>query len=79
VVAFARGGDGGQCIAIAPRLPIKLGGRWEGTTLALPERPWLNELTGERVAGGKAALAALLGRFPVALLSRAEDGTAPAG
>jgi (1->4)-alpha-D-glucan 1-alpha-D-glucosylmutase len=72
VVAFARGRDGGQCVAVAPRLPIRLGGRWEGTALVLPDRPWFNELTGDKVAGGKTRVGELLRRFPVALLSRAD-------
>jgi (1->4)-alpha-D-glucan 1-alpha-D-glucosylmutase len=71
VVAFARGRDRG-CITLAPRLPIRLGGRWDGTTLALPDRRWINELTGEQLAGGKVPVADLLRRFPVALLSRAD-------
>ncbi len=71
VVAFARGKGGGGCIAVAPRLPIRLGGRWEGTTLDLPDRPWFNELTGEDVTGGTTRVVDLLGRFPVALLSQA--------
>ena len=56
----------------APRLPIRLGGEWDGTALALPERRWVNELTGEEVPAGKVAVADLLRRFPVALLSRAD-------
>jgi (1->4)-alpha-D-glucan 1-alpha-D-glucosylmutase len=71
VVAFGRG-HGCDCITVAPRLPIRLGGRWDGTTLALPDRRWVNELTGEEVAGGKVPVADLLRRFPVALLSRAD-------
>ena len=71
VVAFARGRDR-DGITLAPRLPIRLGGRWDGTTLALPDRRWINELTGEQLAGGKVPVADLLRRFPVALLSRAD-------
>jgi (1->4)-alpha-D-glucan 1-alpha-D-glucosylmutase len=72
VVAFARGADGGGAISVAPRLPIQLGGRWEGTTLVLPTGPWRSELTGERFGGGSTGVADLLRRFPVALLSRNE-------
>jgi (1->4)-alpha-D-glucan 1-alpha-D-glucosylmutase len=72
VVAFARGGRGGGCIAVAPRLPLRLGGRWSGTTLTLPKGSWLNELTGERCSGGATGVAELLQRFPVALLSRSD-------
>ena len=71
VVAFGRG-RGPDCVAVAPRLPIRLGGEWDGTALALPERRCVNELTGEEVPGGKVAVADLLRRFPVALLSRAD-------
>jgi (1->4)-alpha-D-glucan 1-alpha-D-glucosylmutase len=72
VIAFARGAGGLGCIAVAPRLPIRLDGQWEGTTLALPRAPWLNELTGERLTGGTTGLAELLHRFPVALLSHGQ-------
>ena len=61
-----------QHLASAPRLPIRLGGEWDGTALALSERRWVNELTGEEVPGGKVAVAGLLRQFPVALLSRAD-------
>jgi (1->4)-alpha-D-glucan 1-alpha-D-glucosylmutase len=66
VVSFARG-EG--CIAIAVRLPLKLGGAWGSTTIELPEGPWANQLTGESVEGGRVDLAEVLARFPVALLS----------
>ncbi|WP_435017017.1 malto-oligosyltrehalose synthase [Tundrisphaera sp. TA3] len=68
-VAFGRGGE---VLCIAPRLPIRLGGDWGGTTVTLPDGSWINELTGEKVAGGDADLGTLLARFPVAILSRAE-------
>ena len=67
VVAFRRG-EG--CIAVAPRLPMKLGGDWGDTALDLPEGRWTNELTGEEHRGGRAKIGELLARFPVALLSR---------
>ncbi|AGA29976.1 malto-oligosyltrehalose synthase [Singulisphaera acidiphila] len=69
VVAFARGHG---CVVVAPRLPLRLGGRWENTTLPLPDGEWYNELTGDLVPGGSTPLATLLKRFPVALLSSAE-------
>lgn len=52
--------------------PDPAGGEWDGTALAFPERRWVKELTGEEVRGGKDAVADLLRRFPVALLSRAD-------
>jgi (1->4)-alpha-D-glucan 1-alpha-D-glucosylmutase len=67
MVAFARGG---QAVMVAPRLVLGLNPAWPDTTLTLPRGHWRNELTGETVAGGKAALADLLARFPVALLAR---------
>jgi (1->4)-alpha-D-glucan 1-alpha-D-glucosylmutase len=72
VVAFARGVGGGNCITVAPRFPVRLGGRWEGTTLTLPRGQWLNELTGERLAGGATGVAEVLRRFPVAHRSRSD-------
>jgi len=68
-IAFSRGGD---AISIAPRLPLTLGGDWADTTMALPSGRWRNEMTGDIVDGGEIALAKLLARFPVALLSREE-------
>jgi (1->4)-alpha-D-glucan 1-alpha-D-glucosylmutase len=68
VVAYARAG--GSVIAVAPRLVVKLGGEWHGTTFAIPEGEWTNHLTGESYRGGAVAMADLLRRFPVALLSR---------
>ena len=64
--------------AVAPRLPLRLGGDWQGTTLELPPGRWRDELTGAEVAGGTCRIADLLARFPVALLARAavESGAA---
>jgi (1->4)-alpha-D-glucan 1-alpha-D-glucosylmutase len=67
VVAFGRG-EG--CIAVATRLPLKLGGRWGDTTIDLPGGKWSNELTGEAVEGGRVKVDELLAWFPVALLAR---------
>ena len=66
-VAFARGGE---VAVVVPRLPLRLGGDWQGATLELPAGRWRNELTGEEVAGGTRPMAELLARFPVALLAR---------
>ena len=68
-IAFSRG-DG--AIAIAPRLPLTLGGDWAETAIALPRGRWHNELTGDTVDGGETLVANLLARFPVCLLSREE-------
>jgi (1->4)-alpha-D-glucan 1-alpha-D-glucosylmutase len=66
-VAFARGGE---VAVVVPRLPLKLGGDWQGTTVALPSGSWRDELTGEEVTGGERPVKDLLARFPVALLAR---------
>jgi (1->4)-alpha-D-glucan 1-alpha-D-glucosylmutase len=67
VVAYARGGE---CVAVAPRLPLKLGGDWADTSIAIPEGRWTNLLTADAVEGGESRIAQLLARFPVALLVR---------
>ncbi len=69
VIAFCRG-DG--AIAIAPRLPLTLGGDWANTTITLPHGRWHNELSGDTIDGGDILMANLLARFPVGLLSREE-------
>jgi (1->4)-alpha-D-glucan 1-alpha-D-glucosylmutase len=66
-VAFSR--SGGLAV-IVPRLAGLPGADWAGTTVGLPAEPWVSVLTGERVEGGEASLAALLRRFPVAVLGR---------
>jgi (1->4)-alpha-D-glucan 1-alpha-D-glucosylmutase len=66
-VAFARRGE---VAVVVPRLPLRLSGDWQGTTLELPPGAWRNELTGEEVEGGERPVAELLARFPVALLAR---------
>jgi (1->4)-alpha-D-glucan 1-alpha-D-glucosylmutase len=67
VVAFLRGG---RVATVVPRFVLRLGGRWESTTVTLPDGSWDNRLTGERVRGGALDLGRLLQRFPVALLVR---------
>src|SRR3954451_24718644 len=48
VMAFMRGVRGGAVAAVAPRLPLRLQGDWQGgTTLKLPPGSWRDELTGE--------------------------------
>jgi len=66
-VAFAR--SAGLAV-IVPRLVAGLDGEWPGTTVGLPEGGWVDVLTGEKVDGGRASVAALLRRFPVAILGR---------
>ncbi len=70
-VAFCRAG---AVVTVVPRLVLGLGGDWSDTEITLPGGGrWWNELTGDEVAAGPCALADLLRRFPVALLSR-RDG-----
>jgi (1->4)-alpha-D-glucan 1-alpha-D-glucosylmutase len=66
-VAFGRGG---KVITLVPRLIVKLGGDWRNTTLEIPHADWRNAFTGERWRGGETAVASLLARFPVCLLTR---------
>jgi (1->4)-alpha-D-glucan 1-alpha-D-glucosylmutase len=67
VVAFMRGDD---VATVVPRLPYGLRGDWRRTRLRLPPGRWRNELTREWIDGRNPYVAALLTRFPVALLSR---------
>ncbi len=69
-VAFTR--TGGLAVVV-PRLVTGLADDWSGTTVALPGGAWVSVLDGEAVPGGETSLAALLGRFPVAILGRAGD------
>ena len=71
VVAFARGDS---AITIAPRLILKTGGRWADTTVELPPGQWRHEFTGETFDGGVIRVASVLKRFPVALVSREDQG-----
>lgn len=67
VIAFARAG---QVVTVVPRLVIPLQNDWGDTSLALPPGPWRNQLTGERIEQDTVSVAALLDRFPVALLEK---------
>jgi (1->4)-alpha-D-glucan 1-alpha-D-glucosylmutase len=72
VLAFSRTG---QVVTIVPRLVLGALGRegdWRETTVALPAGSFRNLLTGEEVGGGEQPVAALLARFPVALLEMPE-------
>jgi (1->4)-alpha-D-glucan 1-alpha-D-glucosylmutase len=65
-------------VAVAPRLfaglmqagdAAPLGERaWGGAALPLPEGAYRDVLTGAAITGGRQPVAALLSRFPVALL-----------
>jgi (1->4)-alpha-D-glucan 1-alpha-D-glucosylmutase len=66
-VAFAR--TGGLAV-IVPRLVAGLDEAWTGTTVDLPDGDWVDVLTGEKADGGRVGVAALLRRFPLAVLGR---------
>jgi (1->4)-alpha-D-glucan 1-alpha-D-glucosylmutase len=70
VVAFLRGE---QALTVVPRLVIGLRGDWSETSVTVPEGDWRNVFTGEPVRGGRVRIAALLKRFPVALLEHLGD------
>jgi len=70
LIAFLRAG---AVVAAAPRFSLKLGGRWDDTTLELPGPRWRNELTGESINGAKIPVSRLFSRFPVCLLARKEN------
>jgi (1->4)-alpha-D-glucan 1-alpha-D-glucosylmutase len=67
LVAFARSGG---LVVLVPRLVVRLGDDWNGTTVAIPRGTWINVLSHESVEGGDVAARALLRRFPVAVLAR---------
>jgi (1->4)-alpha-D-glucan 1-alpha-D-glucosylmutase len=64
---------GGRCLTVAPRLVVGLGDDWGDTWLELPAGVWADAFTGERRAGGRQAVGALLARFPVGLWVRERE------
>ena len=70
VVAFQRGES---LIAVAPRLVIRLRNDWRDTTIDMPAGQWRNHLADEPLAPGPALLRVLMGKFPVAVLTREEN------
>jgi (1->4)-alpha-D-glucan 1-alpha-D-glucosylmutase len=81
IAAFLLSHGNSGAVAVAPRLfaglmeqgdLAPLGEKaWGEAKLALPGGGWTNVLTGERLDGGAAPLARLLGTFPAALLVKA--------
>ena len=65
LVAFARGED---VVVAVPRLVMGLADGWGDTALELPSGDWRDLMSGDVWSGGPVPIAALLGRFPVALL-----------
>jgi (1->4)-alpha-D-glucan 1-alpha-D-glucosylmutase len=66
-VAYAR--TGGLAV-IVPRLVARPDQAWPAAMVELPGGGWVDVLTGDRVDGGSVSVAALLRRFPVAVLGR---------
>jgi (1->4)-alpha-D-glucan 1-alpha-D-glucosylmutase len=64
-IAYLRGNE---VATVVTRLPARLGGAWEGTSVELPEGNWSDRLSGIVVNGGSVAMGELLKVFPVALL-----------
>jgi (1->4)-alpha-D-glucan 1-alpha-D-glucosylmutase len=71
VVGLVAGRDPSELGAIPPG-PNPARGAWGDTVVALPPGRWTDVITGAAVAGGDVAVEALLHRFPVALLERAD-------
>jgi (1->4)-alpha-D-glucan 1-alpha-D-glucosylmutase len=68
LVAFSRG----RLLVLVPRLVVGLAGGWADTEVELPAGPWTNILTGATEPGGREArVAALLDRFPIAVMTAA--------
>ncbi|HET9781809.1 MAG TPA: malto-oligosyltrehalose synthase [Candidatus Dormibacteraeota bacterium] len=61
----------GPLLVLVPRLPAGLGGDWGDTQLVLPKGRWTNVLTGATESGGRSSVAAILERFPVAVMTSA--------
>ena len=71
VVAFLRGEE---VMTVVPRLSLTLGREWEDTWIDLHEGSWRNSLTGEWIEGGTRTIREILGRFPVGLWVREDQG-----
>ncbi len=67
--------DRGGAISVATRLPVRLSatGGWRGTTIALPDRPYRDALTGERLRGRRVRGADVLSRYPGRAAAAATD------
>ncbi|MBI3879629.1 MAG: malto-oligosyltrehalose synthase [Verrucomicrobia bacterium] len=71
VVAFSRAG---HAVTVVPRLILGVKGDWADTALDLLPGEWRNEFTDEHLRSASVNLAELFQKFPVALLTRKEDG-----
>jgi (1->4)-alpha-D-glucan 1-alpha-D-glucosylmutase len=72
VVSYKRGED---IVVLVPRLPLKLNGNWEGTSIELPVGRWRNRLTSCVLEGGPHSVSELLRLFPIALFARESDAS----
>jgi (1->4)-alpha-D-glucan 1-alpha-D-glucosylmutase len=70
LIGFLRGRS---VAALAPRWNLRLGSGFGPTTVELPDGPWKNILTGEKLGGGKLRAKFLFERFPVALLVQSSE------
>ncbi|MBO1335503.1 malto-oligosyltrehalose synthase [Streptomyces sp. VRA16 Mangrove soil] len=68
----------GHVVVAATRLSLRLAeaGGWQDTRLALPDGEWTELLDPGRRFSGRARVAELFGRLPVALLVRSDEGGA---
>ena len=65
IVGYTRG----ESVAVlAPRLVMKLNGKWGDTTVHLLEKRWVNRFTGRIYNGGALEAKDIFHDFPVALL-----------
>jgi (1->4)-alpha-D-glucan 1-alpha-D-glucosylmutase len=67
VLSYLRGRD---VLIVAQRFVLRHDRARALPTIQVPDGEWHNELTGERVQGGRVGVSELLTRFPVALLTR---------
>jgi (1->4)-alpha-D-glucan 1-alpha-D-glucosylmutase len=63
-IAYLRGD---QVATVVPRLTQTLDGKWDDTSVAIPQGSWTNLLTGASFEGGRIPITDLLHDFPVAL------------
>lgn len=70
VLAFERGGD---IIAVCPLRFHSRAGHYPDTTVAIPEGPYRNVISGETVQGGTHAVNELITPFPICILVREDQ------
>ncbi|MFY9398363.1 MAG: hypothetical protein WAR22_08375, partial [Desulfomonilia bacterium] len=60
----------GIIAVVVPRLTLKRGPSWEGTSVRLPVGAWKNLLSGATEQGGPVPLEELFAGFPAAILAK---------